>query len=146
MRAKRVWKSISTWQWARSNRRIRRLSTGSASNGHPTIQNHWPVRLLVPLLEFNQHHEYLVLVAKKNRAAAAGRSHGADLHFDDGLTHTAKSRHSPSRQDPNCCQRVIRNQNHPDSCPTPCQKFDPLEFQVTVQRACVFARRTYTLE
>ena len=25
-------------------------------------------------------------------------------------------------------------------------KFDPLEFQVTVQRACVFARRTYTLE
>src|SRR6516164_7084911 len=89
MRAKRVWKSISTWQWARSNRRIRRLSTGSASNGHPTIQNHWPVRLLVPLLEFNQHHEYLVLVAKKNRAAAAGRSHGADLHFDDGLTHTA---------------------------------------------------------
>ena len=47
MRAKRVWKSISTWQWARSNRRIRRLSTGSASNGHPTIQNHWPVRLLV---------------------------------------------------------------------------------------------------
>jgi hypothetical protein len=32
---------------------FRRLSTGSASNGHPTIQNHWPVRLLVPLLEFN---------------------------------------------------------------------------------------------
>ena len=33
----------------------------------------------------DEHHEYLVLVAKKNRAAAAGRSHGADLHFDNGL-------------------------------------------------------------
>src|SRR4029077_6407900 len=35
----------------------------------------------------DEHHESLVLVAKKNRAAAAGHSHGADLHFDNGLTH-----------------------------------------------------------
>src|SRR5208283_3053639 len=37
----------------------------------------------------DEHHEYLVLVAKENCAAAAGRSHGANLHFDNGLTHTA---------------------------------------------------------
>src|SRR5260370_29253817 len=37
----------------------------------------------------NEHHENLVLVAKKNRAAAARRSEAADLHFDNGLTHTA---------------------------------------------------------
>jgi hypothetical protein len=37
----------------------------------------------------DEHHEDLVIVAKKNRATAAGRSHGADLHFDNGLTHTA---------------------------------------------------------
>src|SRR5260221_12994576 len=34
-------------------------------------------------------HENLVLVAKKNRAAAACRNEAADLHFDNGLTHTA---------------------------------------------------------
>src|SRR6202022_4591325 len=37
----------------------------------------------------DEHHEYLVLVAKENCAATAGRSHGADPHFDNGLTHTA---------------------------------------------------------
>src|SRR5258708_20110626 len=37
----------------------------------------------------NEHHENLVLVAKKNRAAAARRNEAADLHFDNGLTHTA---------------------------------------------------------
>jgi hypothetical protein len=36
----------------------------------------------------DEHHEYFVLVAKENREAAAGRSHGADLNFDNGLTHT----------------------------------------------------------
>jgi hypothetical protein len=35
----------------------------------------------------NENHENLFLVAKKNRAAAARRSHGTHLHFDDGLTH-----------------------------------------------------------
>src|SRR3984893_3258698 len=37
----------------------------------------------------DEHHEYFVLVAKENCAAAAGRSHGANLNFDNGLTHTA---------------------------------------------------------
>ena len=37
----------------------------------------------------DEHHEYLVLVAKENCAAAAGRSQSANLHFDNGLTHTA---------------------------------------------------------
>jgi hypothetical protein len=37
----------------------------------------------------NENHENFFLVAKKNRAAAARRSHAADLHFDNGLTHTA---------------------------------------------------------
>src|SRR5258707_11449991 len=37
----------------------------------------------------NVHHENFFLVAKKNRAAAARRSEAADLHFDNGLTHTA---------------------------------------------------------
>ena len=43
----------------------------------------------------DEHHEYLVLVAKENCAAAAGRSYGTDVHFDNGLTHTA-SLYSPS--------------------------------------------------
>ncbi len=37
----------------------------------------------------NENHENFFLVAKKNRAATARRSHAADLHFDNGLTHTA---------------------------------------------------------
>jgi hypothetical protein len=37
----------------------------------------------------DEHHEYLVLVAKENCPAAAGRSHGANLNFDNPLTHTA---------------------------------------------------------
>ena len=37
----------------------------------------------------DEHQEYLVLVAKKNCPAAAGRSHGANLNFDNPLTHTA---------------------------------------------------------
>jgi Resolvase, N terminal domain/Helix-turn-helix domain of resolvase len=53
MRAKRAWKSISTSHWARSNRRIRRLSRGSASKDTQRCQSHGPVRVLVPLLEFN---------------------------------------------------------------------------------------------
>jgi hypothetical protein len=40
--------------WTRWNRRIRRLSRGSASNGRPTMPESRAVRLLVPLLEFNQ--------------------------------------------------------------------------------------------
>jgi len=36
----------------------------------------------------DEHHENLVLVAKENRAAAARSGYGADLHFDNGLTHT----------------------------------------------------------
>ena len=37
----------------------------------------------------DEHHEYLVLVAKENCPPAAGRSHGANLNFDNPLTHTA---------------------------------------------------------
>jgi hypothetical protein len=37
----------------------------------------------------DKHHENLVLVAKENRAAAAHRGYGADLHFDNGFTHIA---------------------------------------------------------
>jgi hypothetical protein len=33
----------------------------------------------------DEHHENLVLVAKKNRAADAHCGYGADLHFDNGL-------------------------------------------------------------
>ena len=33
-----------------------------------------------------------------------------------------------------------------DQEPNESSKIDPLEFRVTVQRACVFARRTYSLE
>ena len=39
----------------------------------------------------DEHHEYLVLVAKENCVAAAGRNHGTDLNFDNGLTHTSRS-------------------------------------------------------
>jgi len=37
----------------------------------------------------SEQHEYLVLVAKENCPAAAGRSHGPHLNFNNGLTHTA---------------------------------------------------------
>ena len=37
----------------------------------------------------NEQHEYLFLVAKENCPAAAGRSHGPNLNFNNGLTHTA---------------------------------------------------------
>ena len=47
----------------------------------------------------DEDYESLFLVAKKNGEAAAGRSYGTDVHFDNGLTHTA-SFFSPSRQDP----------------------------------------------
>ena len=40
----------------------------------------------------DEHHEYLVLVAKENCAAAGGLCHRADPNFDNGLTHTCKSR------------------------------------------------------
>ena len=49
----------------------------------------------------DEHHEYLVLVAKKNCAAAAGRSQSTNLNFDNGLTSYCKSSYPPSRQDPN---------------------------------------------
>jgi hypothetical protein len=42
-------------------------------------------RCLLPLESFGPG----VVCAKKNRADAAGRSEAADLHFDNGLTHTA---------------------------------------------------------
>src|SRR6266436_2467313 len=93
----------------------------------------------------NQYHENLVLVAKKNRAAAAGRSEAADLHFDNGLTHTASLLISfPPRS-----ELLSTGDQKPKPfsfVPLPCQKFDPLEFQATVQRARVFDGRTYTLE
>jgi hypothetical protein len=86
----------------------------------------------------NVNHENLVLVAKKNRTAAAGRSEAADLHFDNGLTHTAGLVTSlPAK---------IRIAFPFSFVPLLCQKFDPLEFQATVQRARVFGGRTYTLE
>src|SRR5271165_300777 len=37
----------------------------------------------------NENNENFFLVAKKNRATAARRSHATDLHFDNGLIHTA---------------------------------------------------------
>ena len=37
----------------------------------------------------DEDHESLSLVAKKDGDAAAGRSYGTDLHFDNGLTHCA---------------------------------------------------------
>jgi hypothetical protein len=48
----------------------------------------------------DEHHEYLILVAKENCATAAGRSHGTDLNFDNGFTHTASlaTRTSIARQ------------------------------------------------
>src|ERR1700676_1380744 len=56
----------------------------------------------------DEDNESLVLVAKKNGEAAACRSYGTDLHFDNGLTHTA-SLYSPSRQDPNYCPHCWRS-------------------------------------
>src|SRR5271165_2728878 len=53
----------------------------------------------------------LFLVTKKNGEAVAGRSYGGDVHFDNGLTHTA-SLYSPSRQDPNYCPHRWR----PNDC------------------------------
>ena len=93
----------------------------------------------------NVNHENLVLVAKKNRAGAARRSEAADLHFDNGLSHTAglvipfppgSELLSTGDQKPKPFSFVT----------LPCQKFDPLEFQATIQRARVFGGRTYTLE
>ena len=37
----------------------------------------------------DKHHENLVLVAKEDRAAAAHRGYGADLHFDNRFIHIA---------------------------------------------------------
>ena len=37
----------------------------------------------------DEHYEYLV--AKENCAAAAGRTHGTDLNFDNGLTHLLRA-------------------------------------------------------
>ena len=35
----------------------------------------------------DEHHENLILVAKEDRAAAAHRGYGADLHLDNAFTH-----------------------------------------------------------
>jgi hypothetical protein len=43
--------------------------------------------IAAPNALIDEHHENLVLVAKENRAAAAHRGYGADLHFDNGFTH-----------------------------------------------------------
>jgi hypothetical protein len=43
--------------------------------------------VIAPLID--EHREYLILVTKENCATAAGRSHGVDLNFDNGSTHTA---------------------------------------------------------
>ena len=93
----------------------------------------------------NVNHENFFLVAKKNRAADARRNEAADLHFDNGLSHTAglvipfppgSELLSTGDQKPKPFSFVT----------LPCQKFDPLEFQATIQRARVFGGRTYTLE
>ena len=76
---------------------------------------------------------------------AGGSDEGADLHVDKGLTQTARlvvpfpprsELLSTGDQEPKPFSFV----------PLPCQKFNPLEFQATVQRARVFGGRTYTLE
>src|SRR5258707_12078563 len=93
----------------------------------------------------NKHHETLALVAKKTRTAAARRNEAADLHFDNGLTHTA----SPVIPFPPRSELLSTADQEPKPfsfVPLLCQKFDPLEFQATVQRARVFGDRTYTLE
>jgi hypothetical protein len=43
----------------------------------------------------------IVLVAKENRAAAAHRCYGADLHFDNGFIHIANLVTRLPSQDPN---------------------------------------------
>src|SRR5580700_3942525 len=43
--------------------------------------------IAAPNALIDEHHENLVLVAKENRATAAHRGYGADLHFDNGFTH-----------------------------------------------------------
>src|SRR5258707_10509854 len=80
------------------------------------------------------NHENLVLVAKKNRTAAAGRSEAADLHLDNGLTHTA-----------DLVTRLlakIRNCFSIQFCAPALSKIRSAEFQATVQRARVFGGRT----
>src|SRR3984893_10567614 len=76
----------------------------------------------------NENHENFFVVAKKNAAAAARRSYGVDLHFDNGLTHTASLVARLPAKIRIAFKRVIRNQ-------TDSAKIDPLEFQATVQRA-----------
>ena len=93
----------------------------------------------------NEHHENFFLVAKKNGAADARRTEAADLDFDNGLTHTA----SLVIPFPPRSELLSTGDQKPkpfNFVPLPCQKFDPLEFQATVQRARVFGGRTYTLE
>jgi hypothetical protein len=68
-----------------------------------------------PNAVIHEDHESLFLVAKKNGEAAAGRSYGTDVHFDNGLTHTAISirlsrqdpNYRPHRWRPNDCFRVL---------------------------------------
>jgi hypothetical protein len=46
-------------------------------------------RARLPNALIDKHHENLVLVAKEDRAAAAHRGYGADLHFDNRFTYIA---------------------------------------------------------
>jgi hypothetical protein len=82
--------------------------------------------IAVPDALIDEHHEYLVLVAKENCAAAADRSHSADLNFDDGLTHIERLAirlHAKTRiavriiDDPTPVSRVLEQSDvAPDCC------------------------------
>ena len=55
------------------------------------------IAIAAPNALIDEDDECLFLTAKKNGEAAAGRSYGTNVHFDNWLTHTA-SLYSPSRQ------------------------------------------------
>src|SRR5260370_38211530 len=93
----------------------------------------------------NEHHENLVRVAKKTRAAAAGRSEAADLHFDNGLTHTA----SPVIPFPQESELLSTGDQKPKPfsfVPLPVKNSIRSSFRPPFERARVFGDRTYTLE
>src|SRR5258706_12917790 len=91
----------------------------------------------------NEHRENLVLVAKKNRAAAARRNEAADLHFDNGLTHTA----SPVISFPpgsELLSTADQKPNHSVLCPCPVKNSIRSSFRPTFKgHACSAA---HTLE
>jgi hypothetical protein len=47
------------------------------------------MNIVIAAPTIDKHHENLFLVAKEDRAAAAHRGCGADLHFDNRFTHIA---------------------------------------------------------